>query len=334
MRNFLLILSVLLCQSAAARSADTLKACGFVSDISGKAQIERLGKKYDVKGLEGILETDVISVEKGSSIAINLCGMLKKSNIPGPAKTVIADCTPKLQSGKMGKQPAINGDLCWRLTKSSINVVTRRKLIYLAEFQGGVVYVGRGGEDDPESGSNYLYESWLKPEFCKGDLERPTDLYVPSLERPFFNWAPVEGAKEYIIDIRDDGAKNESVYSGSVQGSRFTFPADATPLQFENCYTFSAQALGADGKTISKKKIQLVVIGEVESELFQKSEKSLEDIIDSFPDSPDGYAYLAKYYDMSGFQYNALNAFRKALERDPENSMFPLKIKSIEKMTD
>jgi hypothetical protein len=321
-----------LCMSIAACSAEAPPACGFVSDMSGKVHIERQKKTYGVQGLESVMNDDAITVEKGGTVTVNFCGLLKKVDIPGPAKAVVMDCKPKFESGSVKSETAIDGDLCRRLTRASINVVTRKKLESLGDYQGGGVYVPRNAEGEAAKEGKF-YEIHLKPDFCEGDVDRPANAYAPALEKPFFSWSAVKGASRYRVEIKKTAAKNEGpVLSEIVIGNRFAYPNEASSLESEGCYTFDIRALGTEGNPLGGKQISFIVIGEDESEKFQGSERILKKTVESSPDSSAGYEYLGKYYEISGFYYDALEALKKALALEPGNAALLQKIKSIEKI--
>ena len=210
-RIFALTLALLAGAAAAAPVA-------MVTDLEGKAWAEAAGRKEAVAILHEIEAGTRVQVEAGGRlVAVYLKGG-EEFTFRGPALALFGAAGPQSLSGE---KPAARGAL--PAGKVDLAPVGRRALV-----QSAVVM--RGGK----AGSRIRLLT----------LNGSRSL----APQPEFRWQPVEGARQYQIEIMDDAGR--TVFEASAEEAVFRLPAQV-PLREGVPYTWSVSTRLPDGRKYS-----------------------------------------------------------------------------------
>lgn len=88
------------------------RGCGFIAEVAGKVVLERDGKYYLLKGMEGLNCGETVRVLKGARAVYAECADNLKFEIPGPAIFTITAGKPAMKSGPMPAGVKVDPALC------------------------------------------------------------------------------------------------------------------------------------------------------------------------------------------------------------------------------
>ncbi len=291
--------------SIKAEAAETSTPVGFIAGIHGKGYIVRGDSKILISGMDLIYPADKISLLKGSTAKINICGK-SGYEIHGEAECVIRAFKLILVKGKPAKLYAIDSKTC-SLTLDifqkngrdipEVNVNTKKGSLVLRtnkKERKGVLHI-RGVKKKPDA------------------IEILNEKILAS--RPLFIWSKTAEAKEYRVNIIDD---NRKLWSTGTFKNYCKYPGEAPLLENDGSYSIKIEALSDKGMIIAEGETAFTLYSKEEDELFQKDESEIRELAPA--DAPEMYILLGKFYESYGLVIDAVSCYEKALLMDKGNT--------------
>jgi hypothetical protein len=133
-----ILLASVLMAGPEVHSQKARQKCGFISEVSGKAVLQRGRKFYLVSGMEGVYCGELIKVFAGSRVVIATCASNTRSEVPGPAEFTVTAQTLVFKTGKPRNSSAINPDLCPFFMEQTFTNLARPEVDANGDFPGGI----------------------------------------------------------------------------------------------------------------------------------------------------------------------------------------------------
>ena len=159
--------------------------CGFISEVSGKAVLQRGSKFFLVGGMEGVYCGESIRVLAGSKVVIAQCATNTRSEIAGPAEFTVTARNLVFKTGAAKAAGALNADLCPFFMKETFANLHRPEVMANGEFRNGIgeMYGSAVGMGPGPRFDGYLTDIKGDVFFTDKPVQKVTGDVAPGAER-------------------------------------------------------------------------------------------------------------------------------------------------------
>lgn len=278
-------------------------ACGFVSEVEGKAFVESDGSWLGLEGMDAMFAGDKLKVDGKSSVAVTLCGAAKKIVVAGPAEFTIGANGLGFSRGRASGEKSVKAGFCRTMLASAVRYDRRQsgggriELGELAEENSAITLMSAGGEGrDSEIG---LYTTKVNP------------------VKPYFVWKNVGGAFVYRVRIMEEDTT--LVNERKADNNYMRYPGDAPALKPGGTYRCSIDAFDKKDARIAFGRTTFEVMSGDEARVFNDTEKNLKAMTGEEPDNAEAFILLGKFYESYGLLPPAVKSYGAALKLQLEN---------------
>jgi hypothetical protein len=327
----LMLFVIMLAECACAKE---IKYVGFVSSVKGVVSLQREGLRKDMllEGMDALREGDLVKIDSGASVAVNLCRVSLKTTVAGKADFAVSADRLKIKVSKSVKTSAIVKSSCEILMNSAAKYGREPSLREsVEEASGAMMMLGSAaGAKSPIlseiTRGIIIEESIAKPYAMLLSGQMIIDeLNVFSF--PEFRLITEEPADIYIVTIVN--AVGAEIFRAETAKPYFVYPETATPLLAGGWYLCQIKVKQKDGSMKDGLNMGLSVYPPEYQEAFNREQNRLISLAGAKDENPDAYILLGNFYERFNLPHRAYEAYVKAAALQPGNPILEYRISKL-----